>query len=166
MACGSAPGAMSPRHSRSSPPAYRSSARGRNPKNEYRPRRPRSADSSRKHGPASRSLRKAETGVSQSSTKVMRIGMALAARASSWASSRLGRTSGASSAATAIERLQDGADRDAARQQQYLKVVEHVSGLLDDALVGLLGGSRCDLLRLLADLLADPLRIVEEPHRV
>src|SRR5207247_610327 len=65
---------------------------------------PWSADSSRNDGPASRSLRKADTGVSQSSMNEWRSGMRLWARASSRTSSRSGATPG-SSAATAIEDL-------------------------------------------------------------
>ena len=51
--------------------------------NDQRPTRwPCSADSSRNAGPAPRSLRKAETGVSQSSTNVCRTGTRLCSRAS------------------------------------------------------------------------------------
>ena len=50
----------------------------------------------------------------------------------------------------------------AARVQQHGEVVEHVGGLLVDALVGLLARRAGDLLGLLLDLGADPRRVVEQ----
>ncbi len=59
--------------------------------NDQRPMRPPcSADSSRKQGPSPRSLRKAETGVSVSSTQVWTSGITFASPASARASSRVG----------------------------------------------------------------------------
>ena len=59
----------------SCPPSMRITLRGRNPRNDQRPkRRPCSADSSRKEGPPPRSFRYADTGVSQSAMKVCRSG--------------------------------------------------------------------------------------------
>src|SRR5829696_1208910 len=106
--------------------------------NDQRPTRwPCSADSSRKAGPAPRSLRKAETGVSVSSMKVSVTGMTL------W------------SAATAIENTLGVGEREPAGVQQHRQVVEDVGGLLGHAAVVLLAGGAGDLLRLLLDLLAD-----------
>ena len=53
-------------------------------------------------------------------------------------------------------------ERTAAAAQQHEQVVEDVGGLLVDALVGLLARRARDLLGLLHDLLADPLRVVEQ----
>src|SRR3712207_4991107 len=105
---------------------------------DQRPTRwPCSADSSRKAGPSPRSLRNAETGVSQSSMKVSVTGMTLG------------------SAATAKEHLLRRGEREAAGAQQHGEVVEDVGRLLGDALVGLLAGGARHLLGLLAHLLAD-----------
>ena len=54
---------------RACPSLQRRIDRGRKPRKDQRPSRPCSADSSRKAGPSPRSLRKALTGVSQSSMK-------------------------------------------------------------------------------------------------
>ena len=126
--------------------------------NDQRPTRwPCSADSSRNAGPAPRSLRKAETGVSQSSTNVWRTGTRLCSRASAATSSRDGPTPSRScrSAATATEHLLGVGEREAAAAQQDAQVVEQVGGLLGHALVGLLARGAGDLLRLLLDLLPD-----------
>src|SRR6266540_72051 len=129
--------------------------------------RPCSADSSRKLGPSPRSFRKAETGVSQSSTNDVRTGIAFPpSRASSRARSRLGSTSTPSSAATAIERLEHGRQRDTAREQEDLQVVEDVGGLVREPLGGLGVRRARDLLGLLPNLGADPRRIVEQLDRV
>src|SRR5215210_5936090 len=93
--------------------------------------------------------------------------MRLWSRASSRASSRLGRTAGAAaSAATAKQDLLGVREIAAATAQQDDQVVEHVRGLLVDAVVGLLPRGARDLLRLLHDLLADERRIVHELHGV
>src|SRR5215216_7171844 len=106
--------------------------------NDQRPTRwPCSADSSRKAGPAPRSLRNAETGVSVSSMKVSVTGMTL------W------------SAATAIEHPLGVGEREPAGMQQHGEVVEEVGGLLGHAAVVLLARRAGDLLGLLLDLLAD-----------
>src|SRR5262245_12069410 len=94
------------------------------------------------------------------------MGIALPSRASSRARSRVGSASTARSAATAIERLRHGAERDPARDQQDLKVVQAVRRLGDQPLVGLGGGGPRRLLRLLADLVSNPRRIVDQLHRV
>src|SRR5829696_200912 len=113
--------------------------------NDQRPTRwPCSADSSRKAGPAPRSLRKAETGVSVSSMKVSVTGMTL------W------------SAATAIEDLLRVGEREPAGVQQHGEVVEDVGGLLGHALVGLLAGGAGHLLGLLLHLRADQRRVGQE----
>src|SRR5918998_2301667 len=125
--------------------------------NDQRPTRwPCSADSSRKAGPAPRSLRKAETGVSQSSTNVCRTGTRLCSRASSATSSREGPTPSRScrSAATATEHPLGVGEREAAAAQQDAQVVEQVGGLLGHALVRLLARGAGDLLRLLLHLVS------------
>src|SRR3954452_24073528 len=128
------------------------------PTKEYLPTWPCSADSSRKHGAPSgspaRSLRKAETGVSQSSTKRARTGTTLPSRASSRACSRLG-SSRSSLAPTGIEDIHHRRLRDIARDQQHAEVVEQVGGLFGDPLVGLLAPGADHLLGLLLDLLHD-----------
>src|SRR5918995_6851028 len=133
--------------------------------NDQRPTRwPCSADSSRKAGPAPRSLRKAETGVSQSSRKVWRTGTRLCGGASVRTSSRLGpmpRCSSAS-AATATQHLLGVGEREPAAAQQDGEVIEDVCGLLGHALVGLLTGGAHDLLRLLPDLLPRERRIGQQ----
>src|SRR5829696_8506110 len=131
--------------------------------NDQRPTRwPCSADSSRNAGPAPRSLRKAETGVSQSSMKVWQTGIRLCpvpgdevawvSPASARASSTPGVTCSESAATLKQDPLGVG-QLQAARAQQHGQVVEHVGGLLGDALVGLLAGGARDLLGLLLDLL-------------
>src|SRR5215212_278324 len=131
-----------------SPPsarAQRTTLLGRKPMNDQRPTRvPCSADSSRKAGPASRSFRKADTGVSQSSMNVSATGTSVR------------------SAATAIEDLLGVGEGQAAAAEQDVEVVEHVGGLLGDAVVGLVGGGASDLVGLLAHLGADLGRIGEE----
>src|SRR6266511_2100058 len=124
--------------------------------------RPCSADSSRKLGPSPRSFRNAETGVSQSSTNDMRTGIAFPSRASSRARSRLGSTPTPTSAATAIERLEHGRHRHPAREQEHLEVVEDVGGLLGKTFLGLRVGRAGGLLGLLAQLGADPRRVVQK----
>src|SRR6187200_2559563 len=135
--------------------------------NEKRPTRwPCSADSSRKAGNSGcepRSLRKAETGVSRSSMNVWRRATRLCSRASARTSSRLGSTrSAAGSAATVKQDLLGVGQRAPAAAQQHGEVVEDVRGLLVDARVVLRGRGAGDLLGLLADLRADPQRVVEE----
>src|SRR3954454_22973936 len=121
--------------------------------NDQRPTRwPCSADSSRNAGPAPRSFRNAETGVSQSSTKVCQTGT----RLYSAAAARTDSSPGESSSATAgSEHLLGVGEREPAGAQQHGEVVEHVGGLLGDALVVLLPGGAGDLLGLLLHLLAD-----------
>src|SRR5215218_6497114 len=109
--------------------------------NDQRPTRwPCSADSSRNAGPAPRSFRNAETGVSQSSRYVWVTGTRLWRAASSRTSSRAGRTPSRSSASapTATQDLLRVGECQAAAAEQHREVVEHVGGLLGDALVGLL----------------------------
>src|SRR3954452_5858261 len=102
---------------------------------DQRPTRwPCSADSSRKAGPAPRSLRNAETGVSQSSMKVWQTGIRLWSPASAWASSTLGVTSSESAATGKQHPLRVG-EGEAAGPQQHRQVVEDVGGLLGEALV-------------------------------
>src|SRR5687767_7859604 len=111
--------------------------------NEKRPTRwPCSADSSRKAGPAPRSLRKAETGVSQSSTTEWRTGTRLCSPASARTSSSDGPSPSRSSVstATATQHLLGVGQREAAAAEQHGEVVEDVRGLLGDALVALLAG--------------------------
>src|SRR3954467_11312353 len=88
---------------------------------------PCSADSSRKAGPSPRSLRKAETGVSQSSMNVSATGISVP------------------SAATAIEHLLGLGQGQPAAAQQDVEVVEDVGGLLGHALVALARGRARDL---------------------
>src|SRR5215217_4193037 len=104
--------------------------------NDQRPTRwPCSADSSRKAGPAPRSFRNAETGVSQSSMKVCVTGMRLWSPARARASSTLGVTANAS-AATLKQHLLGVREAEAARGQQHRQVVQDVGGLLGHACVG------------------------------
>src|SRR3569623_1507172 len=104
--------------------------------NDQRPTRwPCSADSSRNAGPAPRSLRKAETGVSQSSTKVCQTGTRLYSAAAARTASRPGDTG---SATAGSEHLLRVGEREPAGAQQHGEVVEDVSGLLGDPLAGLL----------------------------
>src|SRR4051794_431883 len=100
--------------------------------NDQRPTAwPRSADSSRKAGASVRSLRNAETGVSQSSMNVWRSGMSVCSRASARTSASDGETAGVS-AATAKQHLLRGAEVKAAGAQQHEQVVQDVGGLLGD----------------------------------
>src|SRR5690349_21749248 len=132
--------------------------------NDQRPTRwPCSADSSRNAGPAPRSFRKAETGVSQSSTKVCQTGTRLYSAAASRTDSSPGDTS---SATAGSEHLLRVGEREAAGAQQHGQVVEDVGRLFGDALVGLLAGRAGDLLGLFADLLADERRVGEQLGRV
>src|SRR5215218_6964369 len=117
--------------------------------NDQRPTRwPCSADTSRKAGPAPRSLRKAETGVSVSSMKVSVTGMTL------W------------SAATAIEHPLGVGEREPAGVQEHREVVEDVGGLLHHAPVVLLARGARHLLGLLLDLLADVAGVGEQRRGV
>src|SRR5215216_7519343 len=125
--------------------------------NDQRPTRwPCSADSSRKAGPAPRSFRNADTGVSQSSTNVWRTGTRLCSAASARSSSTPGPTPSRSSlsAATATQHLLGVREREAAVAQQHGEVVQDVGGLLGHALAGLLPCGARHLLGLLADLRA------------
>src|SRR3954453_15316129 len=98
--------------------------------NDQRPTRwPRSADSSRKAGPAPRSFRNADTGVSQSSMNVSQTGTRLCVV----------------SATPLTQHLLRGGEADAARAQQHGEVVEHVGGLLGHAVVGLVARGARDL---------------------
>src|SRR5688572_3814055 len=135
--------------------------RGCTPRNDQRPKRwPCSADSSRKLGPAPRSFRYAETGVSQSSMNLWRRGTSVCSLARRRTSSRLGETSMFDvSATTAIERVEGVREGEAAGGEQHGQVVEQVGGLVGHALVALLCRRARDLLRLLLDLRADPWRI-------
>src|ERR671928_842973 len=109
--------------------------------NDQRPTRwPCSADSSRNAGPSPRSFRNAETGVSQSSTKL----------------SKTGTTFG--SATAAKQDLLGVRQPQPARAQQHSEVVEHVGGLLGYALVRLAARGAHHLRGLLGDLRADPRR--------
>src|SRR3954447_26908832 len=129
---------------------------------------PCSADSSRNAGPAPRSFRNAETGVSVSSMSVCVIGIS---RWPGWLPARI-RTSSSDgvtfpmtavrSAAAAIEHLRGVRQRQAARRQQHLEVVQDVGGLLGHPLVGLLAHGARDLLGLLAHLVAGEARIGEQ----
>src|SRR5215207_5469939 len=125
--------------------------------NDQRPTRwPCSADSSRNAGRVgfvSRSFRKAETGVSQSSMKVWQTGIRLWSPASARASSTPGVTCNDSAATGKQDPLGVG-EREPARAQQHGQVVEDVGGLLGDALGGFLPRRARDLLGLLPDLLA------------
>src|SRR5919107_3500033 len=130
--------------------------------NDQRPTRwPCSADSSRNAGPAPRSFRNAETGVSQSSMNVWVTGIRLCSPASARASSTPGVTSSCS-AATVKQHLLGVRERQPAGPQEHGQVVEHVGGLLGEALVGLLAGGPDDLLGLLLDLLAREGRVREQ----
>src|SRR4051812_10116525 len=135
--------------------------------NDHRPTRwPCSADSSRNagcSGVAPRSLRNAETGVSQSSMNVWRSGMRLWAPASARASSSDGLTGSAGASATAAnEDLLGVGQRAPTAVEQHGQVVEDVGGLLVDAVVALVAGGAGDLLGLLPHLGADARRVVEQ----
>src|SRR3954452_20926110 len=140
------------------------------PTKEYLPTWPCSADSSRKQGAPSgspaRSLRKAETGVSQSSTRRARTGTTVTSRASSRASSRLGSRRSSESAATCIQHFHHLCLRDPARGQEHAQVVEQVGGLFGHPLVALFAAGPDHLLRLLLDLRADQGAVVEQLHGV
>src|SRR5689334_1926582 len=147
--------------------------------NDQRPTRwPCSADSSRNAGPAPRSFRKADTGVSQSSTNVCRTGTRLCSAARRRTSSSDGprprpssawlRISGGavmdarrSAPAAGAEHLLGVREREAAAAEQDGEVVEQVGALLGHARVALLAGRARHLLGLLLDLLADTARIGE-----
>src|SRR3954454_11147122 len=132
--------------------------------NDQRPTRwPCSADSSRNAGPAPRSFRKAETGVSQSSTKVCQTGTRLYSAAASRTDSSPGDSSSATAGSEHLLRVGEG---EATREQQHGEVVEDVGGLLGDALAGLLARGAGDLLGLLLDLLAHERRVGEQLGRV
>src|SRR3954469_12931287 len=106
--------------------------------NDQRPTRwPCSAASGRNAGPEPRSLRNAETGVSQSSMNVSQTGTRL------WVLSATPRK----------QHLFGVGKAEAARAEQPGEVVEAVGGLLGDALVALLARGAGDLLGLLLDLL-------------
>src|SRR4051794_3192583 len=128
--------------------------------NDQRPTRwPCSADSSRNAGPAPRSFRNADTGVSVSSTTVWVIGISLcppALRARMRTSSSDGVTvpRDVSSPAPLNEHLHRVGEAEAAAGQQHVEVVEDVGRLVGDALVGFLADGAHDLLGLLLDLLA------------
>src|SRR3954447_1647418 len=126
---------------------------------------PCSADSSRKAGPSPRSLRKAETGVSQSSMKLWVTGIRLWSPVRARASSRLGVTSRCSATAAKKHLLGVGEAQPAALEQ-HRQVIEDVGGLLGHALVGLLARRAHDLLGLLLDLLADERRVGQQPGGV
>src|SRR5207248_10290137 len=138
------------------------------PRNDPRPKRwPCSADSSRNDGPSPRSLRYADTGVSQSSMKLWRSGISVCSRASSRTSSSVGAiSSSALPAATAIELLEGIRHRQPPRREQHGEAVEHVGRLLLQPLVRLAGRGPRGLVGLLAHLLADPRGIGEELCRV
>src|SRR5918997_3167965 len=89
---------------------------------------PCSADSRRNAGPAPRSLRKAETGVSVSSTKVWRIGTRLwaAARARAVSSDGVASATPSSAATALIEHALRVGEGEAAGPQQDGEVVEDV----------------------------------------
>src|SRR3954447_23196859 len=119
--------------------------------NDQRPTRwPCSADSSRNagcSGVAPRSLRKAETGVSQSSMNVWRSGMRLWSPASARASSSDGVTGRVGASATAANEHLLGVGQGApAAVQQHGQVEEDVGRLLVDAVVALLARGARDLL--------------------
>src|SRR4051812_30544187 len=126
---------------------------------------PCSADSSRNAGPSPRSLRNAETGVSQSSTNECVTGIRLWSPWRARASSRLGDTSRTSPTAGNQHLLGVG-EAEPAALEQHRQVVEDVGRLLGHALVALLPRGAGDLLGLLLHLLADERRVVEQPHRV
>src|SRR5918912_2217543 len=103
--------------------------------NDQRPTRwPCSADSSRNAGPDPRSLRNADTGVSQSSMNVSHTGTRL------WVLS----------ATPGKQRLLRVGEGEAAGAQEHGEVIEHVGGLLRHALVALLARVARHLLGLLA----------------
>src|ERR1700754_3111006 len=134
--------------------------------NDQRPTRwPCSADSSRNAGPAPRSFRNAETGVSQSSMKVWQTGIRLCSAASARASSTPGVTAIWSAATGKQDPLGVG-QLQPARPQQHGQVVEDVGSLLGDALLGLLAGGARHLLGLFTDLLAGEGRVGEQPRGV
>src|SRR5690349_6301051 len=92
--------------------------------------------------------------------------MTLLSLASSRAVSRSGSIAVGDSASTLIEHLQHRFAAHPARGQQNLEVVEHVGGLLGDALVRFLARGAGDLLALLHHLLADHRRVLEQLNGV
>src|SRR6476620_5323167 len=131
---------------------------------------PCSADSSRKAGNSGslpRSFRNALTGVSRSSMNVWRSATRLCSLASSRTSSSDGSTANCRcSAAAPTQHLLGPGEVVAARAQQHQQVIEHVGGLLVDALVALLARGAGDLLGLLHHLLADERGVLEQLHGV
>src|SRR4051794_40807415 len=134
---------------------------------------PCSADSSRKAGPAPRSLRKALTGVSVSSMTVCVMGIRRCAPVPAAARPRTSSSEGVMtpvrlrmSAATAIEHLLRVGEPQPARGQQDVEVVQDVGRLLGDALVGLLACRARALLGLLLALLAREAGVAEQPRGV
>src|SRR5438045_3116258 len=88
-------------------------------------------------------------------------------RASARASSSVGAISSrVASAATAIQLLVGVGQREPTRRHEDGEVVQHVGGLLAEALVGLVGGGARNLVGLLAHLVADARRVREELRRV
>src|SRR6266576_5915505 len=122
-----------------SPSDQRSTACGRKPMNDQRPTRwPWSADSSRNDGSpgaSERSLRNADTGVSQSSMKLCRRGIRLCAAASARVSWRLGSTAstpgagGEALGAAAIEHPLGIDERALPAAEEHEQVIEDVCGL-------------------------------------
>src|SRR3954452_8402689 len=99
-----------------------------------------------------------------SSMNVCRSGTSVWSRASSRTSSSVGPTS--KSAETAIQHLERVGHRQATEREQHVEVIQHVGGLLADSLVRLLAYRPCDLLGLLANLVAGERRIREQPRGV
>src|SRR5437879_2525870 len=142
--------------------------------NDQRPTRwPCSADSSRNAGSSgsrARSLRNADTGVSQSSTNVALTGIRLCERASDRASSSDGviaseperARAGSALGATAIEYALGVGEAALAAAQQDEQVVDDVGGLFVDALRRLLARGARGLLGLLHDLRLKARGIVEQ----
>src|SRR5215217_3805571 len=98
--------------------------------NDQRPTRwPCSADSSRNAGPSPRSLRNAETGVSQSSMKVWVIGTRLWSPLRPSVCSSVGVTSRCSATA-AIEHLLGVLEGEVSAGEQNGQVIQDVRGLL------------------------------------
>src|SRR5581483_10736609 len=96
---------------------------------------------------------------------VSRRGMRLYSRASVRTSSSDGVAS-SSAGATLIQHPLGVAQRQAPAGQQHAQVVEDVSRFLRHSLVRLLGARAGDLLRLLVDLFADPVRVSEQGGRI
>ena len=121
-------------------------------------------------GSASRSFRKAETGVWQSSMNVSRRGIRLCSRASTLTSSSVGDAEPPhpapviSALATAIQHPLGVGERQAASPKQHREVIHHVRGLFGHSLIGFLARGSSDLLCFLLHLRAD-LRGVREQGR-